>query len=290
MVDKHKSIRIIPRIDVKGENVVKGVHLEGLRVLGYPSVFSSIYYKEFADEIIFMDTVASLYGRNNLHDIVASAASEIFIPMTVGGGVRSIDDVRMLLEHGADKVAINTALFLNPDLIKNVADNFGSSCMVVSIDVIKSDSGVYECLSENGRENTGVELFGWLEKVINFGAGEVLLTSVDNEGTGLGFDTNLIEEVSNFCPIPVIACGGAGKKEHVLDVINKTDTGGVAISSILHYDLASRDLDVESKEGNKEFLRNIKGNKNHEIRKGITSTTVNELKSYLSSNSVHVRI
>jgi len=290
VVESQKSVRIIPRIDVKGENVVKGVHLEGLRVLGYPSIFSSIYYKEFADEIIFMDSVASLYGRNNLHDIVANAASEIFIPMTVGGGVRSIDDVRMLLEHGADKVAINTALFSNPDLIKNVADNFGSSCMVVSIDVIKNDFETYECLTENGRENTGIELFEWLEKVINFGAGEILLTSVDNEGTGLGFDTGLIDKVSDFCPIPVIACGGAGKKEHVLDIINKTDIDGVAISSILHYDLANRDLDVDSKEGNKGFLNNIKGNTKQQIRKGISSTTVNELKSYLSNNGAHVRI
>jgi cyclase len=290
VVDKHKSIRIIPRIDVKGENVVKGVHLEGLRVVGCPSIFSSIYYQEFADEIIFMDTVASLYGRNNLHEIVANAASKIFIPMTVGGGVRSIEDVRMLLEHGADKVAINTALFSNPDLIKNVADNFGSSCMVVSIDVIKSDAGDYECLTENGRENTGVELFEWLEKVIHYGAGEILLTSVDNEGTGLGFDIKLVEKVSNFCPIPVIACGGAGKKEHVLDVINKTDTDAVALSSILHYDLANRGLDVESKEGNKGFLKNIKGNNIKEIRKGISSTTVIKLKNYLSENSINLRI
>tara|TARA_B110000008_G_scaffold266106_1_gene291933 strand:- start:6735 stop:7607 length:873 start_codon:yes stop_codon:yes gene_type:complete len=290
MVDGKKSVRIIPRIDVKGENVVKGVHLEGLRVVGYPSVFSSIYYQECADEIIFMDTVASLYGRNNLHNILANAASQIFIPLTVGGGVRSIEDVRMLLEHGADKVAINTALFSNPDLVKKVADNFGSSCMVVSIDVIKNETGAYECLTENGRENTGVELFEWLDKVINYGAGEVLLTSVDNEGTGLGFDKSLVEQVCNFCPIPVIACGGAGNKDHVLDLINNTGTDGVALSSILHYDLANRGLDVDSKEGNKGFLNNITTNKIQEIRKGISSTTVNELKSYLSTNGIKLRI
>ena len=290
MVSAKKSVRIIPRIDVKGDNVVKGIHLEGLRVVGSPSIFSSIYYQEFADEIIFMDSVASLYGRNNLHEIVASAAREIFIPMTVGGGVRALSDVRTLLENGADKVAINTALFSNPSLISEVADYFGSQCMVVSIDTIKNETGGYECLTENGRENTGVELFEWIDKVIALGAGEILLTSVDNEGTGLGFDLDLIKKVSSISKVPVIACGGAGQKEHVLDVIEKTNVDAVALSSIFHYEIVNRGLSIESEKGNKNFLNKIKDSNSPQGRKGISEIKVNSLKKYLVENGVNVRI
>ena len=253
-----KKVRIIPRLDVKGENLVKGVHLEGLRVLGDPALFAAEYYNSGADEIIFMDSVASLYGRNNLRHIVELVAQEIFIPMTVGGGVRTLDDVTKLLRSGADKVAINTTLFKNPDLITQVSDHYGSQCVVVSVDVVKSN-GIYECLTDNGRERTGVELLNWIEKVIKLGAGEILLTSVDREGTGMGYDLELTNIVTARFDIPVITCGGSGNIEHVLDACKKGGADAVAISSMFHYHAVNKIMKHDQlSNGNRDFI-NAKG-------------------------------
>ena len=288
MIDK--KIRIIPRLDIKGENVVKGVHLEGLRVLGSPSEFASRYYESGADEIIFMDSVASLYGRNNLHQIVSSVAEKIFIPMTVGGGVRSLDDVNILLRSGADKISINTALFSNPNLVYQVSDHFGSQCMVVSIDVVKKDTGKYECLTDNGREKTGVELFEWLEQVVDLGAGEILLTSVDREGTGKGCDVDLINSISTRCPLPLIVCGGIGSKEDVLSIAKKGNVDAISASSIFHYKLAKDFYGVHStKVGNKDFLIQLQKS-NKQIRKGINPVSIHELKRYLCKNKINLSI
>ena len=285
-----KKIRGIPRLDVKGVNVVKGVHLEGLRVLGQPGSFAEAYYLEGADEIIYMDSVASLYGRNNLHNIVSEAAEHIFIPMTVGGGIRSLDDVQSLLKAGADKVAINTALFQNPELITLVAERFGSQCMVVSIDVVANETGGYDCLTDNGRENTGVELMDWVDKVVALGAGEILLTSVDMEGTGRGFDIELIKKVTLHAPIPVIACGGAGSNQHVLDVIKHADADAISVASILHYDLLSRvSTHNDTNHGNKAFLQRAHAQPSVQLRKGIESTTLTSLKEDLMSHDINIR-
>lgn len=286
----NNKIRIIPRLDVKGKNVVKGVHLEGLRVVGEPGKFAHQYYCDGADEIIYMDSVASLYGRNNLHDIVSQAAEQIFIPMTVGGGIRDLDDVSALLKAGADKVAVNTALFKTPELVSRIADRFGTQCMVVSIDVVKREDGFYVCLSDNGREDTGVELMSWVDRVIRLGAGEILLTSVDNEGTGLGYDIELVRRVADFSSVPVIACGGAGNASHVIEAVESGHADAVSIASILHYEMVTREnQNNQTSEGNKAFLEHARSQTGSELRKGITPINIMDLKDKLRARGICIR-
>jgi cyclase len=285
-----KKIRIIPRLDIKGPNLVKGVHMEGLRVLGRPELFAPKYYEEGADELIYIDTVASLYGRNNLQEIVSRAAQEIYIPLTVGGGIRSVEDIRSLLRAGADKVAINTALFKNPRLITEGANAFGSQCIVVSIQAKERGHGAYECLSDNARETTGVDVFEWVERVSELGAGEILITSVDREGTGRGYDMELVERVAQMVDIPVIASGGAGSKVHVKDVIMRGSADAVCAASLFHYGMLEymAERGEYREEGNIDFLVQSLPVKGHG-RKGITPTGIAELKRYLSQNQVNIR-
>ena len=172
-----KTIRIIPRLDIKGPNLVKGVHLEGLRVLGKPYDFAKYYYQNGADELMFMDVVASLYERNSLHRIISETSKKIFIPITVGGGIRSINDIKEILRVGADKVCLNTAVIKNPDLISKASRMFGSSTIVISIEAIKGNNGEYFAYTDNGREYTGINVMGWAKKVEDLGAGEILLTT-----------------------------------------------------------------------------------------------------------------
>jgi cyclase len=183
------SVRIIPRLDIKGPNLIKGIRLEGLRVVGDPHVFALNYYQQGADELVFMDIVASLYQRNSLSDIIRRAADQIFIPITVGGGLRSLPDVHTALRSGADKVAINTAAVQRPTLISEVAQRFGSQCMVLSIEAKRTGPGRWEAYTDNGREHTGLDVLEWVTRGVALGAGEILLTSVDREGTRKGFDT-----------------------------------------------------------------------------------------------------
>jgi len=229
------NIRLIPRLDIKGPNLIKGIHLEGLRVIGDPNTFARKYYEDGADEIIYMDAVASLYGRNNLTEIVYHTTQDIFIPITAGGGVRSVEDVLTLLRAGADKVAINTGAVKNPNLITEVAHRFGSQCMVLSIEAKKTDEKKWEAYTDNGREHTFLDVVEWAMKGVELGAGEILLTSVDNEGTRKGFDIELIEAVSKSVKIPVIACGGMGTVDHMIEVVNLGNADGVAMSDIIHY-------------------------------------------------------
>ncbi len=232
------SIRVIPRLDIKGPHLVKGVHLEGLRVLGAPEAFARYYYEHGADELIYIDVVASLYNRNSLHSIIAKTAREIFIPLTVGGGVRSIEDIRSLLRVGADKVSLNTAAIQNPDIIREAAEKFGSSTIIVTIEAIRQDDGKYLAYTNNGREYTGVDAVEWACRVEALGAGEILLTSVDREGTGFGYDYELIRQVSSRLSIPVIASGGAGKINHISEAVVSAGADAVCIASMLHYDVA----------------------------------------------------
>lgn len=252
-----KNIRIIPRLDIKGPNLVKGIHLEGLRVLGKPEQFARYYYETGADELIYMDVVASLYNRNSLHDIISKTAREIFIPLTVGGGLRTVEDIRNVLKAGADKVSLNTAAIKNPQIIAEASRKFGSSTILISIEAIKQPDGRYLVYTDNGREYTGVEVLDWAKKVEELGAGEILLTSIDKEGTGNGYDVELTRIVAEAVSIPVIACGGAGKIEHIAQVISEGKADAVAIASILHYDFIrnnNAEFDV-AKEGNMEFLK-----------------------------------
>src|ERR1700682_6201107 len=172
-------IRIISKLDIKGPNLVKGIHLEGLRVLGRPEAFSRFYYENGADELLYMDAVASLYGRNSLLEIVARTAREVLIPLCVGGGLRSVQDIRTVLRAGADKVALNTAALARPDFIREAARAFGSSTIVVSIEAIRQPAGDYHCYTNCGRDQTGVDAFQWAVQAAELGAGELLVTSVD---------------------------------------------------------------------------------------------------------------
>lgn len=250
------TVRVIPRLDIKGPNLVKGIHLEGLRVLGKPSDFAKYYYEQGADELMFMDVVASLYERNSLHDIISETVKKIFIPITVGGGLRTISDIKEVLRVGADKVCLNTAAIKNPQLIKDASRMFGSSTIVVAIEAIKESEGKYLAYTDNGREYTGVDVFEWAQKVNELGAGEIVITSVDKEGTGQGYDAELISKISSLVSIPVIAHGGAGKKQDVVDVLKTAQPSAVMISSLFHYDYIKENETKGSElEGNVEFLK-----------------------------------
>lgn len=259
-----RKIRIIPRLDIKAPNLIKGVHLEGLRVLGNPSSFAKKYYLEGADELIYIDSVASLYERNNILDILRNTAEEIFIPLTVGGGIRTIEDVQMALRSGADKIAINTAALKNPRLISNVAENFGNQCVVLSIEAKQTSPGNWECYVDNGREKTGVDVIEWIQTAQNLGAGEILLTSVDREGTKKGFDVPLIEAALKVARIPVIAAGGMGTLDDLLFLIKHTTVDAVAIANVLHYNtLTLRHIRQSLYEHGVEIRMNEKENYNH---------------------------
>jgi len=230
-----RNIRLIARLDIKGHNLIKGIHMEGLRVIGSPNEFALSYYREGIDELIYMDCVASLYGRNNLGEIVQIASQDIFVPITVGGGIRSVDDANYLLRCGADKVAVNTAAVANPQLITDIARRFGSQCMVLSLEAKKVGPERWEVYTNNGRERTGLDLIEWVKYGVALGAGEVLLTSVDREGTRKGFDTALVRAVTGEVSVPVIASGGMGKPEDLIDVVSQGQADAVAMADILHY-------------------------------------------------------
>lgn len=278
------ALRVIPRLDIKGPNLVKGVHLEGFRVLGKPAEFARAYYDAGADELLYMDAVASLYQRNSLEEVVRSTSREIFIPLAVGGGLRTVDDIRTILRAGADKVALNTAAIADPDFVRRAAREFGSSTIVISIEAIRQHDGSYECFTDCGREATGVDVVSWAVQVAELGAGEILLTSVDREGTGRGYDLELTAAVAAAVEIPVIASGGAGHPRHVVEAAGVVDAVGVA--SILHYSLvdtfALRPDDFRE-EGNLEFRQRGAGPSR------MQSTDIRALKSELASAGVRVR-
>jgi imidazole glycerol-phosphate synthase subunit HisF len=280
------KIRIIPRLDIKGPNLVKGIHFEGLRVLGKPEHFARYYYEQGADELIYMDAVASLYGRNSLLGIIEKTAREIFIPLTVGGGLRSVDDIRRVLRAGADKVALNTAVIGRPELIREASRVFGSSTIVVSIEAIKSPDGKYEAYVNYGRERTEVDVFNWAEKAVALGAGELMVTSIDREGTGKGFDLELTRRIATAVPVPVIACGGAGRVDHVVEAVHSGQAEAVALSSILHYHFIRHHQATEedySKEGNIEFL------KLGERFSKISEANIGDIKNHLAENQIECR-
>jgi imidazole glycerol-phosphate synthase subunit HisF len=251
-----KRCRLIARLDIKGPNLIKGIHLEGLRVIGDPGEFALKYYEQGADELIYMDSVASLYGRNNLTDIVKQAASSIFVPLTVGGGIRSVDDAYKILRAGADKVAVNTAAIANPRLISEIATTFGSQCMVLSIEAKFIRENKWESFTDNGREHTDLDVIEWAKKAVDLGAGEILLTSVDQDGTGKGFDINLVKAVSENVTVPVIASGGMGCLKDVVDVVLQGNADAVAMGMALHYNKttlldvrkAARQADIKVRE------------------------------------------
>lgn len=278
--------RIIARLDIKGPNLVKGIHLEGLRVLGKPEDFAKYYFEDGADELLYMDVVASLYNRNSLHDIISKTAEEIFIPLTVGGGIRTIEDIKAVLRAGADKVSLNTAAVKNPSIIKEASKIFGSSTIAISIEAIKQPDGRYFAYIDNGREETGLEVLSWAKRVESLGAGEIIITSVDKEGTAEGYDITLTKMISQNISIPVVACGGAGTADDIYKVITEGGADAVIVASMLHYDfIKSHTSKADFKEeGNTEFLK--KGVRSLKIR----PISIAEIKKYLKSKGVSIRI
>jgi cyclase len=234
-----RNLRLIARLDIKGPNLIKGVHLEGLRVIGSPAEHALRYYEQGVDELLYMDCVASLYGRNHLGEIVRSAAENIFVPMTVGGGIRSVDDATQILRVGADKVAVNTAAVANPQLITDIALRFGSQCMVLSVEAKQIAPQRWEVYTDNGRERTGLDVIDWVKRCVSMGAGEILLTSIDREGTRKGFDIDLVSAVTSEVSVPVIASGGMGQAEDCVAVARDGGADAIAMADILHYKRAT---------------------------------------------------
>jgi cyclase len=227
--------RVIARLDIKGNRLIKGVHLEGWRFLtGDPNDFCKKYYIDGADEILYVDAVASLYNRDSLKDIIRKTTENVFVPLTVGGGIRTIEDVTEILRSGADKVAICTQAVKTPEIISKVADKFGSQCMVVSIQAKKDQNGNYKIWYDVAREKTEINVVEFAIKVEELGAGEILLTSVDQEGTGKGMDAELIKMVTDATKIPVIACGGFAQPSDFKVAID-SGADAVAIAKALHY-------------------------------------------------------
>ena len=239
------NVRIISRLDIKGENLIKGIQLEGLKVIGKPQEFSKKYYLQGIDELLYMDSVASLYGRNHLAEIIENTSKDIFIPLTVGGGIRSLEDVKAVLRIGADKVAINTGAIMNPDLISETSRVCGRQCVVISIEAKKNKSDGWEAYINGGRDHTGIDVVEWAIRACKLGAGEILLTSIDKDGTQKGFDLDLIHAVTSRVDIPVIASGGFGKIADAINAVQVGGVGAVAIASALHY----KKFDIKSIRG-----------------------------------------
>jgi len=227
--------RVIARLDIKGPNVIKGIQMDGLRVIGPVGEVARKYYSQGVDEIIMIDTVASLYGREAMADLISDVTSDCFVPITVGGGIRSLADADALFRAGADKIAINTAALARPKLITEIAEKYGSQAVVVHIEAKKNDFGDWECYTETGREPSGVAVFEWAIRAEKLGAGEFLITNVDRDGTMRGVDTDLLDKVCSSVALPVIASSGAGSNAHASEVFSQTAAEGLAIGAALHY-------------------------------------------------------
>ena len=249
-----RNFRIIPRLDIKQGVLIKGIQMEGWRKVGPPNHFARKYYEDGADELILMDVVASLYGRNNLAELVKEVAENVFIPLTVGGGIRNTDDAFRMFEVGADKISINTSAITSPAFIEELSSVFGSQAIVVSIETGIVD-GKYQVLTENGRNRTNIEPVAWAKECEERGAGEIILTSIPHEGMGNGLNNLLISEVCNTVTVPVLAGGGYGNSEHVNEVIQSTEASGMVTARALHFE----------------------------------ETSIPEIKSQITSNQIYVR-
>lgn len=295
----NNPVRLMVRLDVKGPNLIKGIQLDGYRVLGLPERFAEIYYQEGIDELIFQDTVASLYQRNSLHDIIRKTAERIFIPITVAGGIRTIVDIQKCLNAGADKVAINTAAVDNPQFLYEAVQTFGAQCIVSSLEVFRYTDNRCEIWTDYGRQETGIDAFKWADRVVKLGVGEIMLTSINREGTGRGFDIDLVSRISAQVPVPVIAVGGAGKKEDFAGVMQKGRADAVAAASIFHYNYAksasspdqfnkkSLRMGEHIDTGNIDFLKNGYGGLK---AVPVTPASIQEVKNCMAKNGVAVRV
>ena len=226
--------RIIPCLDVRDGRVVKGIHFVGIKDVGDPVECAALYDKQGADEIVFLDITATHEGRGTIVDVVRKTAKKVFVPLTVGGGIQTVDDFKEVLRAGADKVSVNSSAVKNPDLIRQAADKFGSQCVVVAIDAKRID-GSFHVVVHGGRIDTGLDAIEWAKKAQSLGAGEILLTSMDADGTKNGFDIELLNAVCNAVQIPVIASGGCGQLEHFSQVFEQTGADAALAASLFHY-------------------------------------------------------
>lgn len=227
--------RIIPCLDVKDGRVVKGVNFVNLTDVGDPVDAAKAYYEAGCDELVFLDITATHEERDTTVDMVRRVAEQVFIPFTVGGGIRSVEDMNKMLKAGADKVSVNSSAVANPQLIADCAEKFGNQCVVVAIDAKKLEDGSWHVFVAGGRKDTGIDLLDWAKKVVSLGAGEILLTSMDKDGTKSGFDIEMLNAVANVVTVPIIASGGAGNSQHILEVFEQTPATGALAASIFHY-------------------------------------------------------
>ncbi len=251
-----KNIRVIAQLNIKGPNVVKPVHTEALRIVGDPKALALKYYQQGADELVYLDIVASLYQRSFDFELLKSVAKDIFIPITVGGGIRSVHDINNALRVGADKVAINTFAIHHPEFITEAAHEFGSQCIVLYIEAKKTAPEKWEVYTDGGREPSQVNAVEWARQAIDRGVGEILLTSIDQDGTRRGYDAELVSAITTFATVPVIVHGGAGSLGSVKKIILESKADAISAASIFHYDELS----------------------------------IPELKKYLSSQGINVRL
>ncbi|MGM9947711.1 imidazole glycerol phosphate synthase subunit HisF [Floccifex sp.] len=241
--------RIIPCLDVKNGKVVKGINFVGLKEVGDPVELAREYYLQQADELVFLDITATHEQRDTMVKVVEAVAKEIFIPFTVGGGIRSVQDIRKMLLAGADKVSLNSAAVKNPDLIAQGAKLFGSQCIVLAVDGRKRADGGWNVFVRGGREDTGLDLIEWVKKGVSLGAGEILLTSMDADGTKEGFDIDMLKAVHDVCHVPVIASGGCGSLEHFYEVFEQDCAEAALAASLFHYkELSVQDVKSYLKE------------------------------------------
>ena len=278
--------RIISRLDIKGPNLVKGINLEGLRVLGDPEYFALKYYENLSDEIIYQDCVASLYERKYLLDIIQKTSSNVYIPISVGGGIRSIKDIENVLSAGADKVFINSAAIKKPRFLQEASKKFGSANICLSIETAKNEDGQFYCLSNYGREISKKKLINWISEAQQLGVGEIILTSISHEGMGKGFDKEALDIIYDKINVPFIMHGGAGNEMDILDILKFKKVSGVALSSLLHYSLITEKTFKFSykNEGNTQFLESIRDQNNFE------KTNILKIKKFLKKKGIEVRL
>lgn len=277
--------RIISKLDIKGSNLVKGINLEGLRVLGDPNYFAKKYYEYLSDEIIFYDCVASLYERKYLLDIIEKTSCGIFIPISVGGGIKNLKDIENVLSAGADKVFINSAAIKKPKFLKEACKEFGSANICLSIEVAKIKNNEFYCLTNNGRDISNKKLLNWFLEAQELGAGEIILTSIAHEGTGKGFDLEALKIIYDQVSVPLIMHGGAGDKKHIYEVLKYEKVSGVALSSLLHYSIVKeKNFTFESKkDGNTQFLELSRNSDDFK------KTNILSIKKFLKKKGISIR-
>jgi len=273
--------RIIARLDVKNDTLVKGINLEGLRNLGKPEEFAKKYYFDGIDEIHYQDVVASLYSRDSLIKVIDNTIKDIFVTVSVGGGIRNNKDIDQILRYGADKISINSAAVRNPEILKKAANVFGSSTISVNIETLKLNNK-YEVFIDSGRQRTGLELFSWIDKIQKLGVGELIVTSISHEGKKNGFDYSLYKEIKSKTSVPIVAHGGAGSTDHILKLFVECNVDAVSLASIMHYSYLDKNIKIKN-EGKSVYLKNIKESDKSKF-------SLKNLKLNLKKNGIKIRI